>query len=654
MAPPLLAVALHLRGAMSAIRSTHSHCLKKNTTTLLLRLSHPTAPSISTSCRFSRFSTTSNHTTSLAQDNLSLSKDPDHNHQLNTKNHTAGNVQGLSSSTSGTPMTNNSETKAAAAAESTTTIVPAGNKGKKPHFTPEMDQELLRLREQGHSWAAIGSMMGLPFRSCHRRFLTTLDPQLHELWPEPTIRRLEELVAQGKPWSDIAKDLGIKSSSCQIKWKSLVRPEGMDRNRLFDSLQSRVLLQLVKEHGEENWKAVMRGFMMKLGGKDMSKVTQEQLRHQYYRLQRQPTRIWSLKEETALIQHVLKHGTGEWEKISQVLQQHTPEQCKEKWTSLDMATKKPREKAWYMAERSNFWRLWQRFGTDWNAIAKSLPRRHPTECKAFFNKATAQLSKDDPELFQKQVQDLADKMSQYKSHVWNKEDSQQLLAVIEKCRSERGRVDWIKVEEMMNLNLSASQYKHHHHYLRTVRQGGLSGQWTEDEIRIMQDAVQEHGRNWILISKKYLPFRNPKSICHKFNTIQHKGSYKSEEEYDALMSKVELQEQEFHRQQMNRGRGRLPLSTKFEPNWHEIAQSMPRGGWTAEQCRSAYESSFKSHLKNAKWTAEEDGLLLATAARLGPKNWIGVAKEVPGKDTWECRLRWSQLQKPIIETMARA
>ncbi|KAG0265535.1 hypothetical protein BG011_004563 [Mortierella polycephala] len=655
MAPPLLSVAIHLRGAMSTIRSTHPHCLKRNPTALLFRLSHPTAASASASAsyRFSILSTASSHTTSLAQDDLSLFKGSNQYYQLNTKNHISGNPQGLSPSTSETDASSSSpKTGAAAAVAEPATTIDSADRSKynKPQFTPEMDRELLQLREQGHPWTTIGSIMGVPYRSCHRRYNTALDPQLHELWSQRTIERMDELVAQGKSWSDIAQDLGIRSSSCQIKWKALAKPKGMERNRLFDSLQSRVLLQLVEEHGEDNWSVVMRGFMMKLGGKDMSKVTPEQLRHQYYRLQRKSTHVWSLKEETALIQHVLKHGTGEWENISQALRRHTPEQCKEKWTSLDMSTKKPKNKAWYRAERSNFWRLWQRFGTDWDTIANSLPKRRPIECEAFFNKATAKFSKDDPELFQKHVQDLADDLAQYKSHAWKKEDSKRLLVVSDQCRSKSGRVNWDKVEKAMDLNLSASQYKHHHHYLMTIRRGGLSGQWTEDEVRILEGAVMKHGKKWVLISKTYLPSRNPKSVCHKFNMIQHKGNYKSEEEYDALMSKVDLQEQEFNRRQEKSGRP--TLSVTFKPNWHEVARSMPGGTWTAEQCQSAYESSFKNHLKHAQWTAEQDKVLLAATRTMGCRNWIGVAKEVPGKDTWECRLRWSELQKPVLETMA--
>ncbi|CAO3569431.1 unnamed protein product [Mortierella alpina] len=504
-------------------------------------------------------------------------------------------------------------------------------KYRKPQFTPEIDQEILRLRKQGLSWPAIGSALGLPHRSCHRRFVAGLDPGLQELWPESRVKRLDELVAQGKSWSEIAKDLGTSSSSCQAKWKSVTRPKDRDRNRQFDLLQSRVLLQLVEEHGEDNWKAVMRGFMMQLGGRDMAKVTPEQLRHQYYKLLRRPTRA-------------LRH--------------HSPEQCKEKWLTLDMTTKIPKEKAWYKAERGNFWRLWQRFGENWTAIADSLPSRTAAQCEALFKRETARFPQDDLEAFQQRTQALAEEMSQHKCYVWKKEESDRLWAVAEECRGtmSQGRIMWSKVAERMQMDLQPEQMKHHHYYLRTVRAGGLGGLWREEEIKKLEQAVREVGRNWQLISKLYLPGRNSKSISHKFHSIRNKGNYISEKEYDTLMSNVDQQEQEFNRRydlvdnsstSSSSSTGSFP-SRSFTPNWHEIARSMP-GAWTAEDCRNAYEHSFMGHLKNSKWTPAEDEALLQATKDLGRKNWIGIARSVPGKDTWECRLRWSELQKPVLE-----
>ncbi|KAF9155427.1 Myblike DNAbinding domain-containing protein [Linnemannia schmuckeri] len=517
---------------------------------------------------------------------------------------------------------------------------------RKVKFTPEMDKEILRLRDEvGLSWSAIGSKLGVPYRGCHRRYISLLDPKLKDSWSEEKVRRLDELVAEGKTWSEIAKELDDSSMSCQAKWKAMVKPKEADRNRVFDTLQSRVLLELVKEHGLDDWKAVFRGFMLQLGGRDMAKVTPEQLRHQYYRLKRKPTRYWSLNEETALIQHVLKHGTGQWEMISEALKYHSPEQCKEKWTTMDMTNKTPKIKAWYKTEQANFWRLWQRFDQDWEKIARSLPNRTSEQCQDFFNRATEKFDRKDEAQFKKDVESLAAKMSQYRTITWTKEDSDRLWEVAEECKSgiQNRRVNWNIVAERMNLDLTPAQYKHHHYYLRTVRNGGLAGLWTDAEIKKLEMAVQAVGRNWTLIARDYFPHRNSKSLCHKFNSVANKGQYITEEEYDTLLAKVDLQEKEFN------SSSATETGATFKPDWHAIAREMPGTTWTAEQCQKAYDGSFKSHLKNSKWTTEEDSRLLKAAKMLGKKNWVGVAAAVPGKDSWECRMRLAELHEPLVQ-----
>lgn len=525
-------------------------------------------------------------------------------------------------------------------------------KHRRSQFTPEIDAEIVRLREQGYSWTAIGSVLGMPHRSCHRRYITTLDPNLQQdVWPEEKFRELERMVTQGKTWAEIAVALGTTVVNCTTKWNMTVRPAGEARKRTFDTVQSRVLLKMVEEHGEHDWKAVMRGFMSQLGSRTMAKVTPEHLKHQYYRLQRLSSRVWSHQEETALIQHVLKHGTGHWEEISQALPSHSPEDCRERWIALDMKARIPKEKRWYRAEKSNFWRFWLRCGDDWAKIASYFPKRSPEQCQAFFEKATAGFKEEssgnedyDREAFHEKVTKLAKSYTNYVTIHWKKEESDRLWDVADKVReeSEDGRIIWSIVAERMNMGLEAAQYKHHHYYLSSVKKGGLAGTWTEDEIRTLERAVQEVGRDWVRVSKDYLPHRNPKSVCHKFSTIKSKGFHISPEEYDALMSQIDLQEERFREVVGND-------DVKFMPDWRKISKGMPGGIWTPSQCETAYESSFKNHIRNSHWTPKEDEELLKAVQLQGRKNWVGIAQLLPGRGNWECRMRWSQLHDPVLE-----
>ncbi|KAF9998161.1 Myblike DNAbinding domain-containing protein [Entomortierella chlamydospora] len=614
-APVFAAAASSMRRAFSAGSNTSVTGLKNN---VLLRLSHHVpspSPLRTASYRFSSLST--------APDNVALAQDGSSSEQ------DSSTAESISVS-----QDDDAEEQL---------------KYRKLHFTPEMDKEILELHAQGLSWMAIGSTLGIPFRSCHRRFISALDPSLYEDWPEEKIKVMDELVVQGKTWVEISQIVGSSATNCQIKWKSLVRPKGMERNRLFDALQSKVILSLVEQYGEGDWKKIMREFMLKLGDRDMAKVTPEQLRHQYIRLQRKPTHTWPIDDETALIQHVLKHGTDKWEMISEALKTHTPEQCKERWMSLDMKREEPKVRSWYRVERSSFWKLYLRYGGDWEKIASQLKKRTPGHCEDFFNKETAGLDKSNPEEFAKGVKALAEEGANYRTIHWKQEDSDRLWKVAEQvsAESKNGRVDWKRVAELMNttMSLTSGQYKHHHYYLKVRKMGGLAGAWTEEETHTLERAVQEVGNNWHLISEKYLPHRNPKSLCHKYNMIKFKGSHISPEEYDVLLSNVERQEEAFHKQINSTD---SPSTGRFKPDWKAIAKVMPKGVWTAEQCKSAYESSFKNHLKNVKWTPEEDKALLKGIRKFGRKNWPVIALQIPGKDNWECRLRWAELQDPVL------
>ncbi|KAG0048397.1 hypothetical protein BGZ83_006654 [Gryganskiella cystojenkinii] len=515
---------------------------------------------------------------------------------------------------------------------------------QRPKFTREIDEQIVQLRESGASWSMIASKLLMPPRSCHRRYMSLLDPALKIFWTQERIDRLDDMVGQGMTWKEIGKEFNVLSTTCRLKWQSLVRPASNARNRQFDQVQSKVLVDLVKEHGEDDWKLILRGFMMQLGAKDMAKVTSDQLRHQYYRLKRKPTHVWTLDDEMILIQHVLKHGTTQWEQVSEALgsDRHTAEHCKDKWLSLDMKTHNPKDRLWYKAERGNFWRLWLKMGPDWNGISKSLSKRTPGQVQDFFERATAKFDHNNPEKFKQQVEALAKEMSSYNTHVWKEEDSERLWQVADQCRGKAGRVVWTKVAAIMDMGITRNQYKHHHYYLKMAKGGqGLGGTWAEEEIRKLEKAVREVGRDWKLIHELYMPHRNPKSLCHKFQMIRNRGQHISPEDYDMLMSTVDVQE-EVH----NRRFGSTDVP--FTPNWSQIAATMPGEGWSAEQCRVAYENSFKSRIR-VQWTEQEDELLLQSAKDLGRKNWIGIAGRFTGKDTWQCRLRWSELQEPVIK-----
>ncbi|KAG0306777.1 Myb-like DNA-binding domain protein [Dissophora globulifera] len=642
MSLSLLAVASRMRGTLSVGRRAAGPCLLKKDPFQTLRsplaftLSRPSQTFFP--YRLASFSTVSDSAT-VSQENAHSNQQP----QATTSVIGATSEHGDSGSDS-QPTTVLEEEVETTTAPARVSITDSSYNAKyrKPTFTPELDAKIVQMREQGISWSAIGSSLGLPYRSCHRRYCTILDPDLQTQWSEERLKRMDEMVAEGKSWAEIASELKTTTTACHAKWKFLVKPKDQFRNRQFDTLQSKVLIKVVEELGQNDWKAVLRAFMMQMGGRDMAKVTSEQLRHQYIRLQRRLPNSWSLNEETALIQHVLKHGTSKWDMIAEALgQKHSAERCQQKWTTMDMKPRELKDKAWYKSERANFWRLWLRCGSDWEEIAGYMPRRPADQIESFFNKATKQFNKEDPEEFDRQVRHHAEISSAYSTHIWKKEESDRLWEVAEECKQGH-RVVWEEVAKTMNMGLGPDQYKHHHYYLKTARKGGLAGLWTDKEVKVLEMAVQDVGRDWARISREYLPHRNAKALCHKFSTIRYKGAHILPVEYDTLMTNIEGQEEQFHRDPTK------SAEVEFRPDWNMVAKAMPGRGWTADQCREAYEYSFKNY-RRSSWSEEEDSKLLEAAKLFGRKNWAKAAAEIPGKNDWECRLRWTELHKPILE-----
>ncbi|KAG0240463.1 Myblike DNAbinding domain-containing protein [Actinomortierella wolfii] len=536
--------------------------------------------------------------------------------------------------------------------EGSNSSVPASTQSKQSYhtkyqFTPEIDAELIRLHNAGKSWAAIGSLLGIPFRACNRRYAQYLDPKLAN-WTEEESARLDELVAQGEPWNEIARQLNKTSVACQTKWRYTSVAKDSQRNRHFDTLQSHVLLRIVEEVGEHDWKAVLRRFMMQLGSRDMAKVTPLQLRHQYYRLKRS-TNPWTVDEETKLIRHVLEHGTEQWDKIAEEINgKHSAEDCRIRWTYLDMRNKKPTDKLWYKGEQSNFWRYWLRFGDDWAKIARSMRKRTPEMCQRFYETATASIDKSDPEKYQAEVRALAERMSNYNTINWSKQNSERLWKVTEALRLSNplGRVTWTYVEQIMQLQIDPTQYKHHYYYLKSImKSGGLAGPWSEGEVRTLVSAVQEVGRDWRKISKDYLPHRNPKALCHKFKSVSNRGAYISEQEYFTLLETVKKEEEKLAAQEMSEYGQSSPSSAEPKIDWENVAKAMP--GWTGTECQRAYASSFRSIIRSSQWTPEEDERLIKTVDEVGKKDWINIARKMGDMDSWACRVRYAQLQSTM-------
>ena len=72
-------------------------------------------------------------------------------------------------------------------------------------------------------------------------------------------------------------------------------------------------------------------------------------------------------------------------------------------------------------------------------------------------------------------------------------------------------------------------------------------------------------------------------------------------------------------------------------SWEEIAQMLP--GRTSRQCWDRYNNYLSKQISNAKWTDEEDELILKMYTKIGPK-WTLIAKSLKGRSANNVKNRW--------------
>jgi hypothetical protein len=78
--------------------------------------------------------------------------------------------------------------------------------------------------------------------------------------------------------------------------------------------------------------------------------------------------------------------------------------------------------------------------------------------------------------------------------------------------------------------------------------------------------------------------------------------------------------------------------------WAVVATLVP--GRADKQCRSRWVQTLDhANVKKGQWTPEEDAKLAESVKKHG-KNWVAVAKLVPGRTNEQCRARWVQTLDP--------
>ena len=92
----------------------------------------------------------------------------------------------------------------------------------------------------------------------------------------------------------------------------------------------------------------------------------------------------------------------------------------------------------------------------------------------------------------------------------------------------------------------------------------------------------------------------------------------------------------------------LEIAKQSEPkNWEEIVKNFP--SHTVKQCMSRYKKLSTADLIKGPWTYEEDRKLLKWIQSEGPKKWSLCAETISGRSGKRCRERWFNALNPQVK-----
>jgi uncharacterized FlgJ-related protein len=237
-------------------------------------------------------------------------------------------------------------------------------------------------------------------------------------------------------------------------------------------------------------------------------------------------------------------------------------------------------------------KLVKKCGKDWVAVAKLVPGRARKQCRVRWAHTL------DPTM---------------NKGTWTPAEDAKLTDAVKRYGK-----DWVAVSKLV---LGRKNEQCRRRWVDTLNNSnGKREKWTPAEDAKLTEAVKKHGNNWVVVAKM-VPGRTNDQCRRRWvdalnlSNGNKKGEWTSSE--DAKLTDA---------------------VNKYGKDWVAVAKLVP--GRTHGQCRSRWVDTLNpSNGKNGKWTLEEDTKLTEVVKKYG-KDWVAVAKVVPGRTRGQCRRRW--------------
>jgi len=327
---------------------------------------------------------------------------------------------------------------------------------------------------------------------------------------------------------------------------------------------------------------------------------------------------WTDTEREALIQAVGAHGR-DWAAVAAAVGTRSKEDCQKRAHVEIKQGRLPEPEGklnkWTEEERARLHRAVEEHGRDWVAVSKVVGTRSNVDCQ----------KKADNEI---KARKLSEPPGLREHRVWEKEETDLLYKAVR----EHGR-DWIKVSKVVGTRSNDECQKKAYFEMKAGRLEELESKlnwWTPEERDALYRGVQEHGRDWVAVSKVVKTRTN--EDCQKKAQWEMKSGRMPD-----LGGKLRIwseTESELLREAV-RTHGR---------DWGTISSLIENR--TRQECSDKARTEIKAGRLEApagkqehnKWTKEECEALHRGIREHG-RDWVAVSKFVKTRTNQECHCK---------------